>query len=280
MKAGFYGSAWADVTARENGCGIRTPQELYEALMNCWCAETCAPRMRDTWSLHHPTWGQCSITAFLVQDLFGGRVRGVELEDGSIHCFNEVPRADGSLCVFDLTSEQFGDRILSYENCPEQFRAVHFRKAEKKERYFLLKHRLFPALMDVHVLTRPALELDMGCEGSVTMIPFSGTVSGPLLEGVVEDGGVDTQTVNAAGIRHMSARYMLRGRLRQPYGEGTCRIFVENEGWSDWVVPMPFRTKPRFMTDHPDLRRFLQEREWTGEGSMEEDGLHIRFYRT
>ena len=114
-----------------------TPDALYDALLNAWCADTCAPRMRDQWTPDNPTLGQCSITAFLVQDLMGGRVYGVPLEDGSVHCFNVVDD-----CVFDLTSEQFGGRALDYENRPEQRREDHFAKAEKKARYELLRARL------------------------------------------------------------------------------------------------------------------------------------------
>jgi hypothetical protein len=73
------------------------------------------------------TLGQCSITAFLVQDIFGGRVYGVLRPGGNYHCYNDV---DGH--IFDLTSEQFGDEVLSYEDNPEQFREVHFQKEEKK----------------------------------------------------------------------------------------------------------------------------------------------------
>ncbi len=49
--------------------GITNPRELYDALSKIWCAETCAPRMRDNWSEDNYTLGQCSITAFLVQEL-------------------------------------------------------------------------------------------------------------------------------------------------------------------------------------------------------------------
>ena len=93
--------------------------------------------MRSDWSTENPTLGQCSITSFLIQDIFGGRVYGVPLEDGGFHCFNDV---DG--CIFDLTSEQFGDTKLVYTNCPEQFREVHFTKEEKRLRYEELKQRL------------------------------------------------------------------------------------------------------------------------------------------
>ena len=83
------------------------------------------------------------MTAFLAQDLFGGKVYGVPLGDGNYHCFNEV-----NGCVFDLTSEQFRETRLDYSRCPEQFREVHFSKAEKKARYELLKERLRRAEQD------------------------------------------------------------------------------------------------------------------------------------
>ncbi len=133
----FYGWEKADVRDR-NGL---TPRDYYDLLSEIWCAETCAPRMRKDWRVENRTLGQCSITAFLIQDLYGGKVYGVPLEDGSFHCFNDV---DG--CVFDLTSEQFGDQKLDYENCPEQFREVHFAKAEKRARYELLKEKLLSRL--------------------------------------------------------------------------------------------------------------------------------------
>ena len=93
--------------------------------------------MQKDWNENNITWGQCSITAFLVQDIFGGRVYGVPLSDGSVHCYNEVDHQ-----VFDLTSEQFLPQILNYENNPEQFREMHFAKEEKYQRYLLLKQKL------------------------------------------------------------------------------------------------------------------------------------------
>ena len=112
-------------------------KKLYEDLLNVWCIETCAPRLREKWSPDDPTVGQCSVTAFLVQDLLGGKVFGIPMENGNFHCYNVI----GDL-VFDLTSEQFGDRQLNYQNNPEQFRQTHFAKEEKRLRYELLKKRL------------------------------------------------------------------------------------------------------------------------------------------
>ena len=134
----FYGWEHADaVPVSADYPGIRDPRDLYDALSEVWSADTCAPRMRKDWTESNKTLGQCSVTAFLVQDIFGGKVYGIPLPDGGFHCYNV---ADG--CLFDLTSEQFGGRVPDYTDCVEQDRAVHFAKTEKRERYELLKKRL------------------------------------------------------------------------------------------------------------------------------------------
>ncbi len=135
----FYGWESADIKD-QRGLDIR---DYYDILSDLWDLDTCAPRLRKDWSEDNKTLGQCSITAFLIQDIFGGKVYGILRSGGNYHCFNDV---DG--CVFDLTSEQFGDEKLDYTNCPEQFREVHFKKEEKRKRYELLKERLYNALRD------------------------------------------------------------------------------------------------------------------------------------
>ena len=138
MAYNFYGWEQATVPAvDESYAGIHTPQDLYDALSHVWCEETCAPRMRPDWSESNRTLGQCSITSFLIQDIFGGKVFGVPLKEGGVHCYNAVGDS-----VFDLTSEQFGDEKLCYENNAEQTREEHFASEEKYQRYLLLKDRL------------------------------------------------------------------------------------------------------------------------------------------
>ena len=132
-KYNFYGWEGATIQAR-NGM---TPRDLYDLLSEIWCEYTCAPRLREGWSKDNPTLGQCSITAFLAQDIFGGKVYGVLRSGGNYHCYKVVGN-----CVFDLTSEQFGDEKLNYDNNPEQFREVHFAKEEKRLRYEYLKNEL------------------------------------------------------------------------------------------------------------------------------------------
>ena len=135
---GFHGRETEGVKARTGEYpGIVTPKDLYRALWPLWTRETCTARMRDDWTEENRTLGQCAITAFLAQDIFGGRVWGIPLPDGGVHCYNEV-----NGCIFDLTSEQFGDRELDYTLLHEQLRHDHFMQPGKRERYEALKEAL------------------------------------------------------------------------------------------------------------------------------------------
>ena len=87
----------------------------------------------------------------------------------------------------------------------------------------------------------PALEKKL-CHNQSKNIKCQGFLflynGGYKFRGIVEPCGVDTQTVNAAGVRHMSARYMLTGADAD--GRET-RIYVENNGWfDDLTKTMPF----------------------------------------
>ena len=136
---GFYGWETADMAPKDRSfTGINDPRDLYDALLKIWCADTCAPRMRKAWSRENPALGQCSVTAFLARDIFGGKVLGIPREDGSFHCYNVV---DGR--VFDLTSEQFGNERLCYGDDPEQLKEEHFANEEKRLRYEKLRSLLW-----------------------------------------------------------------------------------------------------------------------------------------
>ena len=142
MEYKFYNAKKSNVWAKNFIYpNILLPRDLYEALSDIWCEYSCAPRMRKDWSKDNKTLGQCSITAFLVQDIFGGEVYGVPLKDGNFHCFNKV----GDV-IFDLTSEQFHNQKLDYENVVLQTRENHFKKEEKQQRYLYLKNKLLEKL--------------------------------------------------------------------------------------------------------------------------------------
>ena len=112
--------------------------------------------------------------------------------------------------------------------------------------------------------------------GDVSMIPFGGIVKSDLFNGIVEPWGVDTQITNHIGIKTLSARYMLTGKDKE--GQD-CHIYIENNGWlDDSKAPGPFRTVPTFLTDSKVLAPYLHRNQFIGIGSMEEDGLHIRFF--
>ena len=87
-----------------------------------------------------------------------------------------------------------------------------------------------------------------GAPRAVRMLPFSGTCGGPLFEGRILPGGVDTQIDIAPGQGTLSARYMLEG---VDHAGTACRIFIENcavmrEGGEV--------THPRIMTDSAALK--------------------------
>lgn len=135
MEYKFWGWQQADVLPVDDKYkSIGDAKAFYDMLSEIWCADTCAPRMRDGWTPDNKTLGQCSITAFLVQDIYGGEVYGILRSGGNYHCYNVIGDKK-----FDLTSEQFGDEILNYEDNPLQLREVHFAKEEKRLRYEYLK---------------------------------------------------------------------------------------------------------------------------------------------
>ena len=133
-------------------------------------------------------------------------------------------------------------------------------------------------IMDLKIdFNGPVLKMQ-GAVAEVVMIPFKGSVKSEIFNGIIEPCGVDTQVVNAAHVRHMSARYMLTGKDNTG---ADCHIFVENNGWFDESAApagTSFRTVPTFYTDSAALAPYLHSTRFTGEGSMGEDGLHIRFY--
>ena len=135
----YYGHENSENIRAENNIyeGISTPDDMYQALLNVWCEYSCTPRLRDKWTRENITLGQCAITSFLAQDIFGGKVFGILMPEGNYHCYNVV-----NGCAFDLTSEQFAGETLNYTNNPEQSREIHFMRHEKKERYEYLKREL------------------------------------------------------------------------------------------------------------------------------------------
>lgn len=73
--------------------------ELAQAVKQSWSRNTSY--WAADWSVENPAWGQCAVTALVVQDYVGGDLLGAT--DGSIdHYWNLVDGVE-----IDLTSEQF-----------------------------------------------------------------------------------------------------------------------------------------------------------------------------
>jgi hypothetical protein len=131
-------------------------------------------------------------------------------------------------------------------------------------------------IFEVAVAIDPAQVSQLkGPAGEVIMIPFSGTVAGQLFNGRILPGGVDTQTVDPNGVRHMSARYMLEGtdQTGQP-----CCIYIDNNGWFTGPPQMPFKTIPTFYTDSRSLAPYLHSRRFRAEGHPRQGGVTIKVF--
>lgn len=76
--------------------GYRSVDALASALLHAWSGKTSS-----LWSRENPARGQCSVTALVVQDLFGGFIVKTRLAAG-MHFYNLI---DGKR--IDLTLAQF-----------------------------------------------------------------------------------------------------------------------------------------------------------------------------
>jgi hypothetical protein len=132
-------------------------------------------------------------------------------------------------------------------------------------------------VMELMVETFPDKTVELDSEiGHVKMIPFGGTVKSDIFNGIIEPCGVDTQITNQAGVRHMSARYMLTGKDADG---NDCHIYLENNAWfTNGERPKPWISTPKFITDSKKLAPYLHTDQFIGVGMRVEEGLRIRYY--
>lgn len=96
-----------DTHAMQARSGIKTPEDLRCRLRYAWRADTSV--VPDQWSPDNPAFGQCAVTALIVQDLFGGDLLRGHFAGGT-HYWNRLPSGQ----EVDLTSDQFeADLIMS-----------------------------------------------------------------------------------------------------------------------------------------------------------------------
>lgn len=120
-------------------------QTLESALVKAWNEETSYDP--KNWAPENPAWGQCAVTALVVQDYFGGKLLQVEVlnsREVSSHYYNELQ--DGR--EVDLTKRQFSSRTIfrKPEYCD---RRSIFSFTETVRRYEILRSRIKLALKDL-----------------------------------------------------------------------------------------------------------------------------------
>ncbi|MGE7884652.1 YunG family protein [Bacillus sp. NPDC094077] len=75
-------------------------KQIYEALIKSWSIETSSK-----WTIENPAKGQCGVTALVVQDIYGGKIKKTKV--GEVwHFYNLI---DGQ--VFDFTETQFNEEL-------------------------------------------------------------------------------------------------------------------------------------------------------------------------
>lgn len=81
---------------------VETIDDLFEKLLVCYSKETAYPSCQAEYDHDKdPTYGQCAITAMIVNDVFGGTIHRIKVEGGT-HYFNKI---EGH--YIDLTRDQF-----------------------------------------------------------------------------------------------------------------------------------------------------------------------------
>lgn len=118
------------------------PEDLKGALEKSWSKETSADP--ENWTPDNPAWGQCAITALIVQDFFGGKLIRAAVNELGVrsHYWNQL--SDGR--EIDLTKGQFPkdfyERIKKHSPKETRSRKYVLSYPETAKRYKLLKGRV------------------------------------------------------------------------------------------------------------------------------------------
>ncbi len=99
MAASTWPEVWKQMAAKYISIA-----ELEAALPDAWSLETSSK-----WSAENPARGQCSVTALIVQDIFGGTILKTRVTQ-SIHFYNRIDDER-----IDLTISQFREPV-SYDD--------------------------------------------------------------------------------------------------------------------------------------------------------------------
>jgi hypothetical protein len=109
-------------------------EALIARLSPAWTSETSSDA--EHWSEANRAWGQCAVTALIVQDMFGGELLRSKVENIS-HYWNRLPSGE----EIDLTRQQFGETVV-LQGIETRTREYVLGFPDTKRRYKALLRRL------------------------------------------------------------------------------------------------------------------------------------------
>jgi hypothetical protein len=111
---------------------------LKDAIASSWARETSADP--DHWAPENPAWGQCAVTALVLQEFLDGELLRTEVS-GTSHYWNRLPAGE----EIDLTREQFGAGVVVSEG-ETRSREYILSFPETLQRYTVLRHEVMSRL--------------------------------------------------------------------------------------------------------------------------------------
>ena len=111
-------------------------EKLKQLLYKSWSYETCSLGFKKYWSSENPSYGQCAITALIVNDFYGGKIMRCMTSIGS-HYYNFINNE-----IIDLTKDQFLNENPDYINGEERSREYLLGNEDTKNRYLQLLNNL------------------------------------------------------------------------------------------------------------------------------------------
>ncbi|RLJ05068.1 MAG: hypothetical protein DRP08_00015 [Candidatus Aenigmatarchaeota archaeon] len=116
-----------------------TIEELGKVLEEAWCKETSSDP--ENWTPENPAYGQCAVTALVVQDYFGGKIvhADVIVNGKSVsHYFNKINNEE-----IDFTRKQFpSEAIIPSGKVYKRTRDYILSYPDTIKRYEILKERV------------------------------------------------------------------------------------------------------------------------------------------
>ena len=117
-------------------------EEIYKMLEKSWSLETCFPSGQNLWTKENPSFGQCAITALILNDLFGGKIMRCMWGNNS-HYYNFINDE-----LVDFTKDQFIGETPDYKNGEERTREYLLSSEDTKKRYEILLKKVYENLCD------------------------------------------------------------------------------------------------------------------------------------